>query len=84
MNLPVVHNVLAFKHVVVGVLSRGQARIFAKNSNARPHSQPVESVLILFRHSELRRHAPAASPAHSKSVAQYLGDYRIREFTLPK
>jgi hypothetical protein len=47
VNLPVVHNVLAFKHVVVGMLSRCQTRMICQNPNARPNSQTVESVLIL-------------------------------------
>jgi hypothetical protein len=47
VNLPVVHNVLALKHVVVGMLGRCQTRMICQNPNARPNSQTFESVLIL-------------------------------------
>ena len=47
MNLPLVHNVLAFKHVVVGMLSGGQTRMICQNSHARPNPQTVEGVIVL-------------------------------------
>ena len=47
VNLPPVNNVLAFEHVVVGMLGRGQTRMIRQDSNARPNFQAVESILII-------------------------------------
>src|SRR5262245_53283487 len=46
VNFPMTHNVLAFKHVVAGMLSRCQTRMIYQNSNPRPNFQTGENVLI--------------------------------------
>jgi hypothetical protein len=57
VNLPAVHNLLVFKHVVMGMLSRCQTRMICQNPDARPNFQTIESVLILHRNETvLLRH----------------------------